>query len=88
MDSKDALDLRNKGHDLIGGRKERRRGSLVPMRRFYGEYLQVTLESSPLYSKIQQDVLFSCEIELLVPRKFRSSILKPRMMVIVPIYFI
>lgn len=35
------VQLRDYGHQVLGGRKERRRFSLVSMRRFTGDYLAV-----------------------------------------------
>jgi myosin-1 len=33
--------LRDYGHQILGGRKERRRMSLLSMRKFMGDYLEV-----------------------------------------------
>jgi hypothetical protein len=41
MKSKIFLQLRDYGHEVLGQRKERRRFSLVSMRRFVGTYLDV-----------------------------------------------
>ncbi|OZJ01921.1 Myosin-1, partial [Bifiguratus adelaidae] len=82
------VQLRDYGHQVLAGRKERRRFSLLGMRRFTGDYLSVRYGAGK--AKLLRDacklrstdeVVFSSKIELLVPRAMRSSRPSPRSLV-------
>ncbi|KAL7753446.1 class II myosin [Sorochytrium milnesiophthora] len=80
------VQMRDYGHQVLAGRKERRRFSLISMRRFMGDYLDVagsagahlravaSLSSSEL-------IIFSDKIQVVVTRLLRSSKLSPRILV-------
>ncbi|OAD08469.1 hypothetical protein MUCCIDRAFT_116620, partial [Mucor lusitanicus CBS 277.49] len=79
------LQLRDYGHQLLGGRKERRRFSLVSQRMFLGDYLDVqngsglaTMIRNAINLKPGEQVLFSMKGATLVPRAMRSSVPSPR----------
>lgn len=83
------IQLRDQGHQVLGGRKERRRYSLVGYRRFMGDYLgignnggsgEMIRKSINLPSSDQ--VLFSCRCELLVSKLGRSSKPEPRFLIL------
>lgn len=81
--------VRQKGHDLLGGRKERRRYSLLSYRRFAGDYLDVGGKGSggqQLRSAAglnsSEAVLFSCRVELLKSSFGRSSKPSPRFLIV------
>lgn len=89
------LQLRDAGHQQLGGRKERRRFSLLGSRKFLGDYLNVggmngkTKKSAlgeMLYSKMGlssgERVIFSCKAQILVSKLGRSSKLSPRFLVL------
>ncbi|KAJ2036465.1 class II myosin [Coemansia sp. S3946] len=75
------LKVREKGHNLLGGRKERRRASLISCRVYTGDYLRLNncgtqsrgylLREASAVGKAS--VVFSCVIDLLVPRSMRSA---------------
>ncbi|OLL21841.1 Myosin-1 [Neolecta irregularis DAH-3] len=83
------IQIRDRGHEILRGRKQRRRFSLLGSRRFLGDYLgigykggqgefiaeQVGLPSS-------EKVEFSCRVELLVAKLGRSSKPSPRSMIL------
>jgi myosin-1 len=76
--SKKYTDLRDKGHQVLGGRKERRRYSLLGYRRFWGDYLGCNIQSGPggfLMKAIgvSERVTFSCRGETLHAKFGRSS---------------
>lgn len=83
------LQMRDYGHQILGGQKERRRYSLVSMRRFTGDYLDVK-SGSGLSSMIRnainingsEQVVFSMRGNTLVPRAMRSSVPSPRTFVV------
>ncbi len=83
------LALREKGHKLLQGRKERRRFSLLGSRRFMGDYLGVGASSGP-GSRVRaainlsgnETVLFSCRGEILETKFGRSSKPSPRILVL------
>ncbi|KAI8323817.1 hypothetical protein GQ54DRAFT_332221 [Martensiomyces pterosporus] len=94
---KEALELlkvREKGHDLLGGRKERRRLSLISCRVFVGDYLGVNHTRGAGVGQLIRDaagigsekVVFSSDIEFLVPRSMRSARPMPRSMVVTKQY--
>lgn len=81
--------FRQKGHDLLAGRKERRRYSLVSMRRFAGDYLDVGGKSSSggvlktaAGLSPSETVVFSGRVELLKSAFGRSSKPSPRFLVV------
>ncbi|KAN0062042.1 class II myosin [Thecaphora frezii] len=84
------LQLRNYGHQVLAGRKERRRFSLLGMRRFMGDYLDVNGKGSAEGQMLRQaaglgageEVAFSSRIQLLVSRLGRSSKPSPRFLLL------
>ncbi|KAB8596068.1 hypothetical protein FH972_025779 [Carpinus fangiana] len=81
--------LRDEGHRVLGGRKERRRFSLVGYRRFLGDYLGMNNRGGPgevIRNSIGlsqgEPVLFSCRAEILISKLGRSSKPEPRMLVL------
>ncbi|KAJ7269424.1 microfilament motor [Mycena haematopus] len=72
--------VRDYGHQVLAGRKERRRFSLLSYRRFMGDYLDVN-GKSPLGEELGQ-VTFSGRIQLLVSKIGRSSKPSPRFLVV------
>jgi len=83
------LTYRDAGNKLLGGRKERRRFSLLGYRRFLGDYLGVgnkggfgeVVRSSVNISTAEQ-IYFSCRAELLVSKFGKSSKPEPRFLVV------
>lgn len=81
--------LRDEGHQVLGGRKERRRFSLIGYRRFLGDYLGIDnkggvgelLRSNAGIGSGEQ-TFFSCRAELLVSKLGRSSKPEPRFLVL------
>ncbi|WPH02692.1 Hypothetical protein R9X50_00555800 [Acrodontium crateriforme] len=81
--------LRDEGHQVLAGRKERRRYSLVGYRRFVGDYLGIDnkggfgelLRNSANISSSEQ-TSFSCRAEILVSKLGRSSKPEPRFLVL------
>jgi myosin I len=91
------VQLRDYGHQVLAGRKERRRFSLISMRRFTGDYLDVGgsgAEGEMLRRASgmgpNETVTFSSRVELLVARLGRSSKPSPRFFVMTDkaVYFI
>lgn len=83
------LQMRDYGHQLLGGQKERRRYSLVSMRRFTGDYLDIkqggglsSMIRNAISFKGNEEVIFSMRGSTLVPRALRSSIPSPRTFVL------
>ncbi|CAJ0830946.1 732_t:CDS:10 [Entrophospora sp. SA101] len=91
------VQLRDYGHQILDGRKERRRFSLLSMRKFMGDYLLVGVESNAASGndnsggeairnacnfKSNESVVFSNRIQLLVSRLGRSSKPNPRYLVL------
>ncbi|EMR11363.1 hypothetical protein PNEG_00390 [Pneumocystis murina B123] len=76
--------LRNEGHRILGGRKERRIASLLYSRYFIGDYLDINSNGDlgKMYKKAininDLKVEFSCTIELLYSKLGRSSKTKPK----------
>ena len=69
------LELREYGHQLLAGRKERRRFSLISMRRFMGDYLDLngsSAEGRMLRASANlppsEPIVFSARAQLLVSR--------------------
>ncbi|KAI9800655.1 MAG: class II myosin [Sarcosagium campestre] len=84
------IQLRDYGHTVLQGRKERRRMSLLGSRRFLGDYLGVGNSGGPgdaIRNAINinsSEVKFSCRCELLVTKFGRSSKPSPRILVLTP----
>ncbi|KAI8889340.1 hypothetical protein K501DRAFT_329147 [Backusella circina FSU 941] len=83
------LQMREYGHQILGGQKERRRYSLVSMRRFTGDYLDIkggaglaTMIRNAISLKGNEEVVFSMRGNTLVPRALRSSVPSPRTFVL------
>ncbi len=81
--------IRDAGHQLLGGRKERRRMSLSGYRRFHGDYLGFNASIGPgaLIRKTvnlpsSEKVIFSCAGETLESKFGRSSKESPRFLVL------
>ncbi|KAJ7193312.1 myosin-1 [Mycena pura] len=80
--------VRDYGHQLLAGRKERRRFSLLSYRRFMGDYLDVNGKSAlgeelgAVCSIGNDEVTFSGRIQLLVSKLARSSKPSPRFIVV------
>ncbi|KAJ2485755.1 class II myosin [Coemansia sp. RSA 2050] len=84
------LKVRERGHNLLGGRKERRRASLISCRVYLGDYLRLNncgtqsrgylLREASAVGKAS--VVFSCVIDLLVPRSMRSAKPMERILVV------
>ncbi|KAG7132516.1 Myosin-1 like protein [Verticillium longisporum] len=83
------LHLRDHGHQLLGGRKERRRMSLLGSRRFLGDYMGLNASTGP-GAQIRNAVglggnekaVFSCRGEILEAKFGRSSKPSPRTIVV------
>ncbi|KAG1754947.1 P-loop containing nucleoside triphosphate hydrolase protein [Suillus paluster] len=89
--NKEALEyakVRDYGHQVLAGRKERRRYSLLSYRRFLGDYLDVNGKSivgSDLRSACglgAEQATFSSKVQILVSRLARSSKPGPRFLVV------
>ncbi|WVO18360.1 myosin-1 [Cryptococcus depauperatus] len=88
---------RDYGHEVLAGRKERRRFSLLGMRKFMSDYLDVggkspqgeLLRNAATIGPAEQ-VYFSSRAELLVSKLGRSSKLSPRFLIITDkaVYFV
>jgi myosin-1 len=83
------IQLRDKGHQLLAGRKERRRFSLLGYRRFLGDYLGIANKGGPgevirnsISLSRSETVLFSCRCEILVSKLGRSSKPEPRILIL------
>ncbi|KAI1338339.1 P-loop containing nucleoside triphosphate hydrolase protein [Xylariaceae sp. FL0016] len=83
------LQLRDQGHKVLQGRKERRRYSLLGSRRFLGDYLGINASTGPgsqIRNAIQlsnnEKTLFSCRGEILEAKFGRSSKPSPRTIVV------
>jgi myosin-1 len=83
------LQMREYGHQILGGQKERRRYSLVSMRRFTGDYLDIkggaglaSMIRNAISLKGNEEVVFSMRGNTLVPRAMRSSVPSPRTFVL------
>ncbi|KAJ9151817.1 Myosin i myo5 [Pleurostoma richardsiae] len=83
------LQLRDQGHRVLGGRKERRRYSLLGSRRFLGDYLGINATSGPGYQVrnaislgSNEKAMFSCRGEILEAKFGRSSKPSPRILIV------
>ncbi|PLB37118.1 class I myosin myoA [Aspergillus candidus] len=84
------LKLRDQGHKVLQGRKERRRMSILGSRRFLGDYLGLGNKGGP-GEMIRngagigsEPILFSCRGEILISKFGRSSKPEPRILVLTP----
>lgn len=83
------LQLRDDGHRVLQGRKERRRMSLLGSRRFLGDYLGINATTGP-GSQVRNAIglgsnekaVFSCRGELLEAKFGRSSKPSPRIIIV------
>lgn len=84
------IKLREEGHRILGGKKERRRMSILGSRRFLGDYLgagnrggsgEMLKNSAGI--NIGEQVLFSCRGEILVHKLGRSSKPSARVIIVV-----
>lgn len=87
------LKLREQGHKVLQGRKERRRFSLLGSRRFMGDYLGVNANTGPgsrirSALNLSEQVIFSCRGELLETKFGRSSKPGPRILVLTKSKFV
>lgn len=89
------LELRDTGHRLLQGRKERRRMSLLGSRQFMGDYLGMAAsqgQGARIRSAINlpgnEQVIFSCRGEILEAKFGRSSKPSPRTIVVTKSRFI
>ncbi|KAF8204078.1 P-loop containing nucleoside triphosphate hydrolase protein [Pholiota molesta] len=80
--------IRDYGHQLLAGRKERRRFSLLSYRRFMGDYLDINGKSA-LGEELAEaagiggeNVIFSSRIQMLVSKFGRSSKPSPRFLIL------
>ncbi|KAF2270733.1 hypothetical protein CC78DRAFT_485673 [Lojkania enalia] len=83
------IQLRDEGHRILQGRKERRRFSLVGSRRFMGDYLGISNKDGPgelianaISISSSEEVPFSCRVEVLVSKLGRSSKPEPRQLIL------
>ncbi|KAI5800470.1 myosin-1 [Pyronema domesticum] len=83
------LQLRDEGHKILAGRKERRRMSILGSRRFLGDYLGAGFSGGPgaMLRKnagisSSEDVVFSARGEVLVSKLGRSSKPSPRVIIL------
>ncbi|ORX53664.1 hypothetical protein DM01DRAFT_1336195 [Hesseltinella vesiculosa] len=81
--------MREYGHEILAQRKERRRYSLVSMRKFTGDYLDITNGSggadvirNAISFGVNEQVVFSMRGQTLVARAMRASIPSPRTLVL------
>ena len=83
------LQLRDQGHRVLQGRKERRRMSILGSRRFLGDYLGINASSGPgsqirnaINLSSNEKVVFSCRGEILEAKFGRSSKASPRTIIV------
>lgn len=83
------LQLRDQGHKVLQGRKERRRMSILGSRRFLGDYLGINASSGPgaqirnaMNLSSNEKAMFSCRGEILEHKFGRSSKPSPRIIVV------
>ncbi|EKM61602.1 uncharacterized protein PHACADRAFT_248292 [Phanerochaete carnosa HHB-10118-sp] len=79
--------VRDYGHQILAGRKERRRFSLLGLRRFMGDYLDCNGKSSLGEELLaacgtSERVVFSSRCQVLVSKFGRTSKLSPRFLVV------
>ncbi|KAI9668881.1 MAG: class II myosin [Alyxoria varia] len=83
--SSEFIQLRDQGHRVLQGQKERRRFSLLGSRRFMGDYLGISNRGGPgelirNSTGIHDQVVFSCRCEILISKLGRSAKREPRML--------
>ena len=85
------IEFRDQGHQILQGRKERRRFSLLGSRRFFGDYLGVNMPRGPgqvirdaIGLSGQERCIFSARCELLVSKFGRSSQRMARILILTP----
>jgi len=83
------LQLRDQGHRVLQGRKERRRMSILGSRRFLGDYLGINASGGPgaqirnaIHLSSNEKALFSCRGEILEHKFGRSSKPSPRILIV------
>lgn len=82
-------EIRNHGHQVLAGRKERRRFSLLSYRRFHGDYLGANAknvlgtELASTCGVTGEHVTYSGKIQVLVSKYAHSSKLSPRFLILV-----
>lgn len=83
------LQLRDQGHRVLQGRKERRRMSILGSRRFLGDYLGLNASSGPgahirnaINIGSNEKTVFSCRGEILEAKFGRSSKASPRILIV------
>ncbi|KAK1755271.1 myosin-1 [Echria macrotheca] len=83
------LQLRDQGHRILQGRKERRRMSILGSRRFLGDYLGINASSGPgaqirnaINLGSNEKAMFSCRGEILEAKFGRSSKPSPRILIV------
>lgn len=74
------IKVRDEGHKVLAGRKQRRRFSLLGYRRYLGDYLGIANRGGPgemirnsINLSSSEEVMFSCRGEVLVSKFGRSS---------------
>ncbi|KAF8244950.1 hypothetical protein K440DRAFT_587846 [Wilcoxina mikolae CBS 423.85] len=83
------IKLRDEGHRVLSGKKERRRMSILGSRRFMGDYLGAGNTGGP-GERIRkaadinpsEEIIFSCRCEVLVSKLGRSSKPSPRTIIL------
>lgn len=87
--SSEFIQLRDQGHRVLQGRKERRRFSLLGYRRFLGDYLGIANRGGSgevIRNSVgiggNEAILFSCRSEVLVSKLGRSSKPEPRTLIL------
>ena len=80
------LQVRDYGHQVLGGRKERRRFSLLSMRRFMGDYLEFrsnsVLQNACGGGAMHEGIIFTSKVQILVHRTLKADKLSPRFLVV------
>ncbi|KAE9979816.1 hypothetical protein EG328_000664 [Venturia inaequalis] len=83
------IQLRDQGHKILQGKKERRRFSLLGYRRFMGDYMGIQNKGGPgeiirqaINLSSSEQVLFSCRAETLVSKLGRSSKPEARILIL------
>lgn len=82
------IQVRDEGHKILGGQKERRRFSLIGSRRFMGDYLGIGNKGGPgevianAIGIANEEVVFSCRAEVLISKLGRSSKPEARQLVL------
>ncbi|KAI9144606.1 P-loop containing nucleoside triphosphate hydrolase protein [Paraphysoderma sedebokerense] len=85
------IQMRDYGHQVLSGRKERRRFSLISYRRYLGDYLDVAGNGGKALREVanlaaSELIIFSEKIHILVSRMLRSNKLSPRILLLTDKY--